>query len=112
MAFFKSPEEMYTARAKSFRSSADRHWSMAKSGQGGFHYAAARKDYEAAEQNVRMIRMLPSPNINAKNKSELPYTPVRLYGNFFAVPSIDFSPETGYTNLIQTHPARSEKGGL
>lgn len=69
MAFFKSPEEMYTARAKSFRSSADRHWSMAKSGQGGFHYAAARKDYEAAEHNEACAKRAHDTNATfAKHK--------------------------------------------
>ena len=69
MAFFKSPEEMYTARTKSFRSSADRHWSMAKSGQGGFHYAAARKDYEAAEHNEACAKRAHDTNATfAKHK--------------------------------------------
>ena len=90
---------------------------MAKSGKAVFTYAAARKDYEAAEHNEACAKRAHDTNATfakhkCKNKSELPYTPVSLYGNFFAVPSIDFSPETGYTNLIQTHPARPEKGGL
>ena len=28
MAFFKSPEDMYTARAKSFKAQGDAHWAM------------------------------------------------------------------------------------
>ncbi len=51
MAFFKSPEEMYAARAKSFKAQGDAHWAQAKSGQGGSHYAKARDCYEAAAYN-------------------------------------------------------------
>lgn len=51
MAFFKSPEDMYTARAKSFKAQGDAHWAQAKSGQGGFHYAEARDCYKAAAYN-------------------------------------------------------------
>ena len=51
IAFFKSPEEMYAARAKSFKAQGDSHWAQAKSGQGGFHYAEARDCYEAAAYN-------------------------------------------------------------
>lgn len=51
MAFFKSPEDMYTACAKSFKAQGDAHWAMAKNGQGGFHYAKAREFYEDAAYN-------------------------------------------------------------
>ena len=33
MAFFKSPEEMYAARAKSFKAQGDSHWAQAKPGR-------------------------------------------------------------------------------
>ena len=51
MAFFKSPEDMYTARAKSFKAQGDAHWAMAKNVQGGVHTAKAREFFEDAAYN-------------------------------------------------------------
>ncbi len=51
MAFYKSPEDMYSSRARRFKRDGDRHWAMAKNGQGGHHYAQARFCYEQAQKN-------------------------------------------------------------
>ena len=42
---------MFSARADSFERDANRHWAMAKSGCGDFHYAKARFCYEQAASN-------------------------------------------------------------
>lgn len=51
MAFYKNPEEMYKARAKRFKEDGDRHWAMAKSGEGNFHYHKAKKCYDEEKYN-------------------------------------------------------------
>ena len=51
MSFYKDVEEMYNARAKRFKEDADRHWAMAKSGEGDYHYAKAKEFYNEAEKN-------------------------------------------------------------
>ena len=51
MGYYKTPEEMFSARADSFERDANRHWAMAKSGCGDFHYAKARFCYEPADSN-------------------------------------------------------------
>ena len=51
MSFYKNPEEMYKARAKRFKEDGDRHWAMAKSGDGGFHYEKAKKCYDESKKN-------------------------------------------------------------
>ena len=51
MAFYKNPEEMYKARAKRFKADGDKHWAMAKSGEGNFHYRKAKKCYEEEKYN-------------------------------------------------------------
>lgn len=51
MSFYKDFEEMYNARAKRFKKDADRHWAMAKSGEGDYHYTKAKEFYKEAEKN-------------------------------------------------------------
>ena len=51
MAYYKSPEDMFSRRAKQAKASADRHWAMAKNGQGGYHYTQARDSYDYAAVN-------------------------------------------------------------
>lgn len=51
MGFYSSPEEMYSSRAARFKRDGDRHWAMAKSGDGGYHYGKARFCYGQAEAN-------------------------------------------------------------
>lgn len=52
MAFYKSPADMYSARADRFKRDGDRHWAMAKQGQGDFHYGKAKTCYAMAAENV------------------------------------------------------------
>ena len=52
MAFYKNPEEMYKARSKRFENDGNRHWALAKSGEGDFHYGKAEKCYEEAKRNA------------------------------------------------------------
>ena len=52
MAFYKSPADMYSARADRFKRDGDRHWAMAKQGQGDFHYGKAKTCYARAAENV------------------------------------------------------------
>ena len=52
MSFYKSHYEMYTARADRFKRDGDRHWAMAKNGQGNYHYGKAKACYSRAEENV------------------------------------------------------------
>ncbi len=56
MAFYKNPEEMFSARAEKYRDSADEHWAEAKNGGDGSHYEYARRDYADAERNETMAR--------------------------------------------------------
>ena len=51
MSFYKDVEDMYNARAKRFKEDADRHWAMAKSGEGDYHYSKAKEFYEEAKKN-------------------------------------------------------------
>jgi len=51
MSFYKDVEAMYNARAKRFKEDADRHWAMAKSGEGDYHYAKAKECYKEAKKN-------------------------------------------------------------
>ena len=51
MGFYKTPEEMYNARANRFKHDADRHWAQAKNGEGDYHYGKARMCYREAASN-------------------------------------------------------------
>lgn len=51
MAYYNTPEEMFTRRAESYKREGDRHWALAKSGQGDHHYGQARACYQQASQN-------------------------------------------------------------
>lgn len=51
MGYYKSPEDMFTARANRFKRDADRHWAIAKSGGEGYHYTKAKFCYEQAVIN-------------------------------------------------------------
>ena len=51
MGYYSSPEEMYRKRAENAKKSADRHWAMAKSGEGAYHYGQAKKGYDYASEN-------------------------------------------------------------
>ena len=48
MAFYKDPEEMFSARAEKYKESGDVHWAEAKNGGDGANYHHAREDYEEA----------------------------------------------------------------
>ena len=56
MAFYKNPEEMFSARAEKYRSSGDSHWAEAKNGGDGANYHYAREDYDEAERNETQAR--------------------------------------------------------
>ena len=56
MGFFKTPEEMYLHTSKRFKRDADRHWAMAKNGEGDYHYGKARWCYEQVRENERKAR--------------------------------------------------------
>ena len=49
MAYYDSPADMYEKKAQSFKNSADRHWAMAKNGEGDYHYGKAKTFYSRAE---------------------------------------------------------------
>ena len=51
MGFYRSPADMYASRADRFQRNGSRHWAMAKSGEGDFHYGKARICYEQASVN-------------------------------------------------------------
>lgn len=51
MCFYQSLADMYASRSDRFQRDGDRHWAMAKSGEGGFHYEKARFCYEQAAVN-------------------------------------------------------------
>lgn len=51
MGFYKTPEDMYSARAKRFKRDADRHWAQAKNAEGDYHYGKARMCYQEAARN-------------------------------------------------------------
>lgn len=56
MAFYKSPADMYSARADRFKREGDGHWANAKQGQGDFHYGKARSCYDRAAENLDRAR--------------------------------------------------------
>lgn len=51
MSYYKSPEDMFSSRADRFKRDGDRHWAMAKSGLGDYHYGKAKIYYEQAAAN-------------------------------------------------------------
>lgn len=51
MSYYSSPEAMFASRADRFQRDGDRHWAMAKSGGGDYHYGKARFCYEQAAAN-------------------------------------------------------------
>ena len=51
MAYYATPADMYEKRAENFQNSADRHWAMAKNGEGDYHYGKAKSFYAIAESN-------------------------------------------------------------
>ena len=51
MGYYNTPEEMFNDRADHFERDAKRHWAMAKSGCGDFHYAKARFCFEQSAAN-------------------------------------------------------------
>ena len=52
MAYYKTPADMFEARAKKYKSSADQHWAMAKNGEGDYHYGKAKTCYNEAKKNA------------------------------------------------------------
>lgn len=52
MAYYSSPEEMFAKRAENSRKMAVQHWAKAKNGEGGHHYAQAKRcnDQAASKQ--------------------------------------------------------------
>ena len=53
MAYYKTPEEMYRKRAENSKHQGNRHWAMAKSGEGTHHYGQAKSCYKSAAENQR-----------------------------------------------------------
>ena len=51
MSYYKSPENMFSARANRFKNDGDRHWAMAKNGYGDYHYGKAKFCYKQASIN-------------------------------------------------------------
>ncbi|MBR4863278.1 MAG: hypothetical protein IKU07_01775 [Oscillospiraceae bacterium] len=51
MAYYSTPEEMYTKRAEKYKREADRQWAMAKNGEGDYHYGKAKARYRQASEN-------------------------------------------------------------
>ena len=51
MAYYGSPEEMFAKRAEKSRKMGDQHWAKAKHGEGGHHYAQAKRCYDQAASN-------------------------------------------------------------
>ena len=51
MAYYSSPEEMFSKRAEKSGKMGDRYWRKAKNGEGGHHYAQAKRCYDQAASN-------------------------------------------------------------
>ena len=51
MAYYNSPADMYEKRTENFKKSGDRHWAMAKRGEGNHHYGQAKACYAQAQIN-------------------------------------------------------------
>ncbi len=51
MAYYKSPEDMFRRRADNAQKAGNRHWAMAKNGEGDHHYGQAKKCYDSASEN-------------------------------------------------------------
>ena len=51
MGFYRSPGDMFASRADRFKRDGDRHWAMAKNGDGGYHYGKAKFCYEQSAVN-------------------------------------------------------------
>jgi hypothetical protein len=51
MAYYNSPEEMFAKRAEKYKCAGDRHWAMAKNGEGDHHYGKAKTCYDQAAKN-------------------------------------------------------------
>ena len=52
MSYYSSPEDMFSSRAARFKRDGDRHWAMAKNGQGDYHYGKAKFCYGQAFANI------------------------------------------------------------
>lgn len=52
MSVYQTPADMFSARAARFQRDGNRHWAMAKSGEGDFHYGKARFCYEQSRVNA------------------------------------------------------------
>lgn len=53
MAYYKTPADMYEKRAENSKRMGDRHWAMAKNGEGDYHYGKAREYYRGAKENAK-----------------------------------------------------------
>ena len=51
MAYYSTPEEMFAKRAENYKREGDRHWAMAKNGEGDYHYGKAKTCYKQEAQN-------------------------------------------------------------
>lgn len=51
MSYYQSPAHMFQSRADRFKRDGDRHWAMAKNGEGDYHYGKARTCYDQAAAN-------------------------------------------------------------
>ena len=51
MAYYSSPAEMYSARANRFKCDGDRHWALARNGDGNYHYGKVKICYEQSKAN-------------------------------------------------------------
>lgn len=51
MGFYKTPADMFEARAKRCDKEGRIHWKQAKAGEGDFHYGKAKKCFEESRNN-------------------------------------------------------------
>lgn len=54
MGFYKTPEEMYSARAKRYEKDGKMNWAKAKNGEGGGFFGKAKKCFSEAERNKKL----------------------------------------------------------
>lgn len=51
MIYYTSKAEMYSARANRFKRDGDRHWALARNGDGNYHYGKSKICYEQSKAN-------------------------------------------------------------
>ena len=66
MAFYKSPADMFDARAKRSESDGKRNWAKAKNGDGDGFYGKAKKNFADAERNRQLAESARKNNLTWK----------------------------------------------